>query len=212
MSSASYSSSKQELLFFCLVFYLKTTDQCCTGDLVERQICLSWVQSHMQALLPKPFTVTSGSRRAYPSLCLLGWQPHTRCGLCGWACWWSGYVDVTARSGGSCPRCYCIPKGWRRRPSRRWTSRSPSRHPPPLGTGADKIDSWVLASLRADRADRDTERRGQTWEAENFGTAISKWDFTERADGFSSVGELAADRQCYFPLISWITYYKKCFP
>lgn len=83
----------------------------------------------------------------HPSLCLLGWRPHTRCGLCGWACWWSGYVDATARSRGSCPRCCCTPKGWRRHPSQRWTSRSPSRHPPPLGTGAGKIDSWAPALL-----------------------------------------------------------------
>lgn len=84
----------------------------------------------------------------YPSLCLLGWQPRIRCGRCGWACWWSGYVDVTARSGGSCLRCCCTPGGWRRRPSQQWTSRSPSQHPPPLGTGAGKIDSWAPASLR----------------------------------------------------------------
>lgn len=83
----------------------------------------------------------------HPSLCLLGWRPRTRCGLCGWACWWSGYVDATARSRGSCPRCCCTPKGWRRRPSQQWTSRSPSRHPPPLGTGAGKIDSWAPALL-----------------------------------------------------------------
>lgn len=111
-------------------------------------------------------SLTSSSRGQYPpacthpSLCPLGWRPRIHCDLCGWACWWSGYVDVTARSGGSCPRCCCTPKGWHRRPSRRWTSRSPSLHPPPLGTGAGKIDSWAPASLK-----EENKMRRQTFEA-----------------------------------------------